>query len=170
MNHTKPAKTKCGHRIYQLDCEAYDRLVEHAGNRCQICQAAPDQTKHGFLMVDHDASVGQWAVRGLLCSTCNTGIPAGSSPAWAADYLASPWWRIELDRLGLDAAPTPEPGIGSVVLAPNRDTWRRGPKGWQQTASWRHKPTLSWGALNYRFGPRIRVLSERPTNNEESTA
>lgn len=171
MNHTKPLKSKCGHRIYQLDCGEYDRLVDHAGNRCQICGTAPDQTKHGFLVVDHDANVGQWAVRGLLCSTCNTGLPAGSTPAWAADYLKLPWWRREADRLGLNAEQLPEPGIGSVVLTPNRDVWRRGPEGWQQTANWRHKPTLSWDRLNHRFGPhRIRVRSERPAASEEQTA
>lgn len=170
MNHTKPSKSKCGHHIYQLDCEEYDRLVDHAGNRCQICGLSPEQTKHGFLVVDHDACVGQWAVRGLLCSTCNTNLPAGSAPAWAADYLRSPWWRRELERLGLSAEQPSEPVLGSVVRTPNRDTWRRGAQGWQQTANWRHKPTLSWDSLNNRFGPhRIRVLSERPAGSEETT-
>ena len=170
MNHTKPPKSKCAHREYQLDCEEYDRLVDHAGNRCQICGVGPGQTKHGFLVVDHDSSVGRWTVRGLLCSDCNTCLPAGSAPTWAASYLESPWWRREVERLGLSADQPSEPGIGSVVLTPNRDVWRRGPQGWQQTANWRHKPTLSWGRLNYRFGPhRIRVLSECPASSEEAT-
>lgn len=170
MNHAKPAKAACGHRVYGLDCETYDRLIEHANNRCQVCGGTPEQTKQGFLVVDHDSQVGQWAVRGLLCSPCNTGIPAGSAPSWASAYLKSPWWQIEVARLGVDADPSPEPGLGSVVLMPNRETWRRGEKGWQQTANWRHKPTLSWGRLNYRFGPHnIRVISERPVGSEEKT-
>ena len=171
MNHTKPAKTKCGHRIYHLDCEAYDRLVDHAGNRCQICGVPPEQTKHGFLVVDHDVAVGQWAVRGLLCSKCNTSIPFGMEPGWATEYLAAPWWREELSRLGHSGEASPEPHPEAAVIILDRFQWRRGERGWQHVANYRWNPAQSWEHLNYRFGPHnIRVLSERPVSSEETSA
>ncbi|MGW7001353.1 endonuclease domain-containing protein [Streptomyces sp. NPDC054933] len=93
--HLPPPNSPCSHKAYQLSCDDYDRLVDHASGVCQICGAAPDQDVRGFLVVDHDAKVGQWAVRGLLCSDCNTALPAGSEPSWARAYLADPWWRRE---------------------------------------------------------------------------
>ncbi|MFJ8345056.1 endonuclease domain-containing protein [Streptomyces sp. NPDC094153] len=163
-SHTRPRGRSCSHRIYQLDCEAYDRLVDHAGNRCQVCGVTPEQTKHGFLVIDHDVREGQWAVRGLLCSKCNTAIPFGSAPDWAAEYLSAPWWREELSRLGHSAEAVPEPHPGSVVVILNRFRWRRDEKGWRHAANYRHNPAQSWERLNYRFGPHnIRVLSADPT-------
>lgn len=182
MSHTKPSKGPCSHRVYQLDCAEYDRLWGHAGGRCQICGVAPEQTKHGFLVVDHDASVGQWAVRGLLCTPCNTGITV--SPTYSREfeaYMAAPWWRKRLSEQGLSAEMRPEPPVGTdVFVLPNRRRWRRQGEKWEHMAGYRSSD-LRWEELNRRFGPhriviptqraeRLRKTAERPVSGEETSA
>lgn len=158
--HTRPRGRPCSHRVYQLDCDEYDRLVTHAAGRCQICSTAPEDTQHGFLVVDHDATVGQWAVRGLLCSKCNTALPDGSTPDWAADYLARPWWRLELARRGVDGSAPPEPPPGSVIVACRGLRWQRTGDSWRHVAKYRGSPR-SWSWLLRHYGPHnIRISSK----------
>jgi hypothetical protein len=158
--HEKPKGRPCSHRVYQLECDDYDRLVARAGGKCQICGTAPEQTKHGFLVIDHDDAVGQWAVRGLLCSTCNSALPMGSAPEWAADYLANPWWRLELERIGVDASPRPEPPAGAEVVACRGLRWRRTGDYWRHVAKYRGMPR-TWAWLQRHYGPHnIRVVGE----------
>lgn len=158
IRHTKPRRSPCGHRIYGLSCHDYDRLIAGAGGACQICGTKPDQTGHGFLVVDHDDTVGQWAVRGLLCQDCNSSLPMGSTPAWAADYLAQPWWKLEFARLGASPDPTPEPPVGSTVAVHGLN-FRRETDGWKHVASFGGTPR-TWAELNRRYAPhRIEVLA-----------
>ncbi|MFI9598916.1 endonuclease domain-containing protein [Streptomyces sp. NPDC052043] len=156
--HQRPRKSRCGHRLYGLSCQDYDRLIAHANGACQICGAKPEQTGHGFLVVDHDDTVGQWAVRGLLCQDCNSALPMGAKPAWAADYLARPWWKLELARLGASAEPAPEPPIGSMVAVHGLN-FRRDEDGWKHVAGFGGTPR-TWEELNRRYVPhRIEVLA-----------
>lgn len=149
--HPRPRLSPCGHKIYGLSCKDYDRLVDHAKGSCQICGVKPGQTGHGFLVVDHDDAVGQWAVRGLLCQDCNSSLPMGSSPAWAADYLAQPWWQLELTRLGATAEPAPEPPAGSTVAVHGLN-FRREANGWKHVAAFAGTPR-TWRQLNRRYAP-----------------
>ncbi|WP_354006232.1 endonuclease domain-containing protein [Streptomyces bobili] len=164
--HTRPRGRPCSHRVYQLDCDDYDRLVRHAAGRCQICAVPPEQTKHGFLVIDHDDAVGQWAVRGLLCSNCNTGLPTGSMPAHATAYLTQPWWRSEAERRGQDTAPWPEPPSGSVVAACRGLRWHREGDSWRHVAKYRGAPR-SWWWLQRHYGPHNMRLVK---SSEEKTA
>ena len=63
--------TTCHHRTYYLTCEEYELLWDFARGRCQICHAAPEETKRGRLCIDHMGDYGYGAVRGLLCDRCN---------------------------------------------------------------------------------------------------
>jgi len=54
-----------------MTAEAYDRLHEAQEGRCAIC-GTPDGGKKARLFVDHCHESGQ--VRGLLCSSCNSGL------------------------------------------------------------------------------------------------
>lgn len=51
---------------YGLTVEAYDAMLEKCKGCCHLCGSA------GKLNVDHCHSTG--AVRGLLCTACNTGL------------------------------------------------------------------------------------------------
>ncbi|MFF9118286.1 endonuclease domain-containing protein [Streptomyces massasporeus] len=156
--HQRPRKSRCGHRLYGLSCQDYDRLIAHAKGACQICGTGPNQTGHGFLVVDHDDQVGQWAVRGLLCQDCNSALPMGSTPAWATDYLAKPWWKLELERLGASTDPAPEPPIGSTV-ATHGLNFRRDVDGWRHVAGF-GSTARTWAELNRRYAPhQIQVLA-----------
>lgn len=156
--HIPPRKSPCGHKRYGLGCEDYDRLHEHANGACQICDKAELETVYG-LVVDHDAKVGTWAVRGLLCNDCNAALPCGSSPEWARRYLENPWWRLELEAQGIaNWMEIEEPPIGARILADGRLGFRRTKKGWEHTAKYSASPR-SWAELNRRFGPhKIRVV------------
>lgn len=159
LSHVAPRGAPCAHRAYELTCAAYDRLLNLAEGVCQICGTAPEQTKHGFLVVDHDASVGQWAVRGLLCSDCNTALPFGSSPEWAREYLDQPWWRTELERIDASGQMPPEPPPGSLVTTGYLN-FLRNDAGWEHAAAGYSGASRSWDELNRRYGPHnIRLVS-----------
>jgi hypothetical protein len=158
LTHQRPKTSPCGHKIYGLSCPDYDRLVTHAHGTCQICGASPGQTGHGFLVIDHDNAIGQWAVRGILCQDCNSSLPMGSTPAWATDYLLDPWWKKEFERLGVASDPAPEPPQGSTVTAHGLN-FRRGQDGWAHVAAFAGTPR-TWGELNRRYAPhRITVVA-----------
>lgn len=59
-------KTGCArHRKYQLSCDAFAALIARADGRCEVCGS------EGPLYIEHDHSIGDHAVRGLVCHTCN---------------------------------------------------------------------------------------------------
>lgn len=151
-SHAAPRSAPCAHKAYELTCADYDRLLNFATGVCQACGTPPDQTGHGFLVVDHDATVGQWAVRGLLCSDCNTALPCGASPDWAREYLARPWWKVELERVGASWEMLPEPALGSLV-ATKYLNFKRTSAGWENAAAGYSGSSRSWVELNRRYGP-----------------
>jgi len=55
-------------REYGLTEEQYNYMVSSQNNMCAICNKPSHKTLH----IDHDHVTGK--VRGLLCSSCNTGI------------------------------------------------------------------------------------------------
>ena len=54
-------------RLYGINSEEYQNLVNEQGDKCAICGDIPDK-----LSIDHCHKNGH--VRGLLCSNCNLGI------------------------------------------------------------------------------------------------
>jgi hypothetical protein len=92
--HQPPAPKCQTHKLYLLSCADYDELVERASGRCEICQIRGEDTAHGMLHIDHDPARGIGAVRGLLCSPCNTNLGRSFVPRnLAAAYLARPLFR-----------------------------------------------------------------------------
>jgi len=57
---------------YGLTLDDYDKLIEEQGGRCAICGTDQPNCHHKRFVVDHNHQTN--AVRGLLCSTCNTGL------------------------------------------------------------------------------------------------
>ena len=55
---------------YGLTIDAFDTLLKSQEGLCAICRSLTVRPEH--LVVDHDHSDG--AVRGLLCTSCNTGL------------------------------------------------------------------------------------------------
>ncbi|MFF7022992.1 endonuclease domain-containing protein [Streptomyces klenkii] len=86
----------CQHGAYRLTCQDYDDLWEHAGGKCEICRTSAAETPHGKLFIDHAQEYGFFAVRGLLCSKCNTlmrYVDRGEkSDPRARAYLANAWF------------------------------------------------------------------------------
>ena len=62
--------------MYDLTVEEYDEMLERQNFGCAICGTTEPGGKDNVFNVDHDHSMGfvREAVRGLLCTTCNTGI------------------------------------------------------------------------------------------------
>jgi len=88
----------CRHKVYRLDCVEFDALIQRARDRCEICGTTGPATKSGKLYIDHDPYLGNWAVRGLLCNSCNNRLEVNNvfRPE-AALYLARAW-RTESDQ------------------------------------------------------------------------
>lgn len=106
----------CHHTLYLLTCDAFEELRAWAEYRCQICGLPEDETKVGYLGIDHDARRGNGRdhVRGLLCSKCNTGLRyvddgTREPTPEQARYLANAWFWTH--------HPSPAPP-GSVVSLP----------------------------------------------------
>ena len=58
-------------RRHDIDALQYDTLLVSQGGKCAICGRDKARGK-GTWHIDHDHQTGQ--VRGLLCTSCNTGI------------------------------------------------------------------------------------------------
>ncbi|MDX3645315.1 endonuclease domain-containing protein [Streptomyces sp. MB09-02B] len=91
-----PRACRHRHRRYGMTCADYAALLRRSGGKCEICRVPGIETSHGYLVIDHDYAYGfsGGAVRGLLCSPCNTRIAYPTNGAHAeakAQYLASPW-------------------------------------------------------------------------------
>lgn len=75
-------------RVYGIDSVTFDRLFEDQGKACAICLRT-DESSSVTWSIDHCHASG--AVRGILCTRCNTGIgQMGDDPARlraAADYI-----------------------------------------------------------------------------------
>jgi predicted DNA-binding transcriptional regulator AlpA len=101
------------HARYLLACDQWDTLTT-AGTKCAACGCADAD-----LVVDHDHSLGRWAVRGLVCRPCNNAlrtIDRGRTPAppRMAAYLANPWHAAHV---------TPRPAVAHPpsTFDPNED-------------------------------------------------
>ena len=148
---------RCAHTIYQMTCEDLDQLMDRADGGCEICGIPGEQTPHGSLHIDHDAYEGDWAVRGLLCSHCNTQLDSNVqnlNGARVAAYLASPWYRQKLDQLGIPLSGVQEPTVGSEVRSIDGKLWHHTEDGWGGTNY--HGYLIlrkSWEDLNQKYGP-----------------
>ncbi|MGW1784572.1 endonuclease domain-containing protein [Streptomyces sp. NPDC002143] len=61
------------------------------------------RTRPRSLYIDHDHTLGIWAVRGLVCHRCNQALRAVDAgqrkrPAAVSRYLASAWHRRQSSR------------------------------------------------------------------------
>jgi Recombination endonuclease VII len=150
------------HRHYLMDCATFNALWKRSRGRCEICKAAPEDTPHGMLHIDHDSHVGHWAVRGLLCSRCNSSLHrAILDPKRVTAYLANPWWKQVVSMAGVPLTGIPEPGIGAVVAAGTNLSWRRTERGWVRLSNLnRLRGTAEqWESIAVSYGPhRIRVV------------
>lgn len=61
-----------GHKRPKITPEEYLKVWEESGNKCQLCGKEKDDTKAGYLCVDHCHDTG--LVRGVLCNNCNAGL------------------------------------------------------------------------------------------------
>lgn len=149
------------HRRYMITCEQYDGLLAECGNRCATCRLpAADNGMAGKLFIDHDYAFGMWAVRGLLCGSCNAELRTDRpDPEWARHYLDNAWYKRMLASLNLSPTCPPEPNRGTAIRDFEGRVWR-----WRQKT--RYKPyhegwhpghaastPVSWWDLYRRFGP-----------------
>ncbi len=87
------------HDKYALTCAEFDQLVLRAEGRCDRCVIPMRDPQ-----IDHDHAIGGWAVRGLVCQSCNQAIDLVERgirrlDAQTEDYLALAFYR-ELDPTG----------------------------------------------------------------------
>jgi hypothetical protein len=122
---TLPDHDRCDtHRGYKLSCEQYERLLARSGQRCEItvCRADVRETSQRKLSIDHSGP--WWAVRGLLCTRCNTRLKDGRG--WfegGPEYLANTWWIQECRRVGMPTQLAPEPAIGAAIRDQHGIAW-----------------------------------------------
>ena len=110
----------CYHVGYGLSCAEYDQLLAESRGCCMLCKRPSVLPRQ----IDHDHELGSWAVRGIVCGSCNQclkWVDCGVKTATAdiARYLANAWHlrqpgsaakrarvrdRTECGECGLDVA------------------------------------------------------------------
>lgn len=153
----------CRHKHFRMTCEQYDELLVEADNRCQVCRLHGWQNDKNILFIDHDADHGDWAVRGLLCNSCNTTLGKDRDKprdeAFAA-YLDSAWYVRMLAARGFAPVLPEEPPIGSVVDFGGRQPQRtRAAQGWVRVINGYPWHPVTWRGLYRSYGPhRMKVV------------
>ncbi|MEV4247001.1 endonuclease domain-containing protein [Streptosporangium canum] len=152
MNRTLPAHETCHHKTFRLTCEQYEALIAESENECMACAKPAVSTSLGKLVIDHDYDHGKWAVRGLICGSCNSLFVRGvEAPYWAQPYLTDPWFLREVARLNLSPHLPPEPSRDACLRDFDNHIWFFEDNAWRW--AWKKSLRLTWAELFQRFGP-----------------
>lgn len=96
------------HLLYEMDCAEFEALRTRSADHCEACGIAAEETASGQFVIDHDHRYGNAAVRGLICSSCNSLLgaletgPSAASPAERQrfnTYLRRAWF-LQVARWG----------------------------------------------------------------------
>lgn len=142
------AHPSCGtHQGRRLTCEEYDDLRQIMAGCCQMCGVRTD-----LLDIDHDHALGDWAVRGLLCGSCNCTlgwIEQGVRVATPESerYLAYAWHVRQESSAGkrrraMRRAECPTCGVDTAIKKDGLPTvhWSRDPDRSDEICSGLPKP------------------------------
>lgn len=72
QKHKKRNEESRLRRLYNLDFDGYDRLLEFQGGGCAICGSSEPKVGNSRLPIDHSHDSGKR--RGILCDACNRGL------------------------------------------------------------------------------------------------
>lgn len=165
------------HRGYHLSCDSYEALVLRSGGCCEICRTPGPRTSHGHLVIDHDTGLGDWAVRGLLCSRCNTMLDSHVhvlDQDAVARYVAAPWYRHMLAQRGISPELPPEPPVGSAVRLRWGIVMRRAETGWElefgsgPSGNSRRIRYRTWKGFYRQYGPHHMEVIEAMEYSRET--
>lgn len=150
----------CLHRKYWMTCLEYEQILRRSGDRCEQCGLPGECNIRGRLYIDHDHAWGCWAVRGLLCTKCNTNLEKPWLVGNFAEYLGRSWYLtapISLDRIA-------EPSLTARVTDGLGNTWLRRDAGWYLPFPRTRQPQVdhSWAWLYGEFGPRFLIVDDTP--------
>ena len=89
-NREKNGRTYDLRKLYGIDAQIYDAILNAQGGVCAICGVPAQNSAKRRLAVDHSHTTG--SNRGLLCTMCNHALErVGNDPDWgskALNYLA----------------------------------------------------------------------------------
>lgn len=147
----------CLHVKYALGCRNYEALLLRAKGRCEMCGSFGLSNLRRKLFIDHDAAHGYWAVRGLLCWTCNFEMesPQTNYPERKAWLRANPFYLDVFKAYGMSGLAMNEPPLGSRVTDAAGRQWTRHQRGWEIHPNIRHVRVRDWRYLHYHYGPHI---------------
>ena len=158
------------HRLHKIGCHQYEYLLERSDRKCEICRVPSASATRGKLHIDHDHAWPEWAVRGLLCNTCNARLGGVQEPTAAVlAYLANAWWKQECGRLGVPLDIQQEPPIGSAIRDQFVAVWFREEDGrWRPHG--RRRPGISWLSWQRLYelrGPQNMAVLDLATEGSE---
>lgn len=159
---TLPSHATCTtHEHYLLSCADYEELLSESDGGCQICAFPAAKMPQQKLYIDHDGWL--WAVRGLLCISCNSAIgnhefrkrPWGRPPG-AAEFLANAWYLRKAAERGIDLTNRSEPPPGTAMEDHRGIRWTSSGNGiWWPDRGYRRYRT--WAQMYEHCGP-LRML------------
>lgn len=155
MSQTAPTvlyHDPCQHKKYRVSCAVFDSIWQRNHGKCEICGTPEDIKGRQKLCIDHAATVGDWAIRGLLCGDCNTLLCEDNEFApEVRTYLDGAWYLSALAEIGLSDE-IPEPPTGSTVRAVFCN-WTRSDDGWACMCGTHRGVVKQWRHLYRRYGP-----------------
>ena len=103
---TLPEHRRCYHwQELRLPCESFERLLQRAAGRCEVCGIRGGDLRKGRLYIDHQHGCGwirdgEHTVRGMVCPRCNSHlrlVDAGRRRATPEQerYLRNSWYLYE---------------------------------------------------------------------------
>lgn len=159
--HLNVGHRNCQHFVYAMNCAEMDNLCSWSNDRCRICGRSAAQNAHRWLSIDHAATRGDWAVRGLVCSSCNGRLRETPMYIWRPEveqYMALAWVDY---YFGERCHQQPEPSIGKSAHAAGY-IWTRAEFGWWphiEPNRTRSARVMTWDGLNRQYGPpRIEII------------
>jgi hypothetical protein len=167
-SRTLPDHATCAtHEHYLLNCVDYEELLAESRGGCQICSFPAAQMPQQKLYIDHQGY--EWAVRGLLCISCNSGIGnhdfqrgQWGRPDGASEYLANAWFLRKAAERGIDLADRSEPPAGTVTEDHKGIRWTTSGDGhwWPDRGHHRYR---TWDQMYRHCGPlRLRTVAPEP--------
>lgn len=155
-SRTLPDHERCDrHRHYKLSCEQYESLITRAGHLCEICRRVPGAPGRLKLFIDHGGPL--WAVRGLLCTGCNTRLEYENRFSQAAsDYLDRSWWKQQCAAHGIPVDPrNAQPPVGSAFRNQWGVIWIHARQDWWHAPRQPARGTVVpfWDSLYNAYGP-----------------
>ena len=107
-----------------MQCGEFEALRARAGGCCEACGVLEEEAGLGRLIIDHDHRYGRDAVRGLICSSCNSQLSVLENYHPYKALVADQKFETYLSRAWFAQVATFVKVAGRLPYSPDQDVRR----------------------------------------------